>query len=86
MYEQEVGPIPTGHHIDHLCRMTRCIRPSHLEAVTPTENARRGRGTKLTVEIAEAVRSTGRSAKDLAIELGVTEFTIYQIRSGKIWR
>lgn len=28
--------------IDHLCRNTLCVRPSHLEPVTHTENIRRG--------------------------------------------
>lgn len=29
-------------HADHLCRNVRCVRPSHIEAVTRTENVRRG--------------------------------------------
>jgi hypothetical protein len=40
-YELLVGPIPDGYQIDHLCRVTRCVRPDHLEPVTPLENARR---------------------------------------------
>lgn len=86
MYEQEVGPIPTGHHIDHLCRVTRCIRPSHLEAVTPTENRRRGSNIKLSESIAADVRGSPESARKLAQILGVSEFTVHQIRSGKTWR
>lgn len=41
-YEAMVGPIPEGLHIDHLCRVPRCVNPSHLEPVTRSENARRG--------------------------------------------
>jgi len=41
VYEGEVGPIPEGLQIDHLCRVRRCINPTHLEAVTPRENTRR---------------------------------------------
>lgn len=37
-YQFEVGPIPEGYVIDHLCANPRCVRPSHLEAVTITEN------------------------------------------------
>ena len=41
-YETRVGPIPRGLDIDHLCRNPRCVRPSHLEPVTRSENNKRG--------------------------------------------
>lgn len=40
-YELLVAPIPPGLHLDHLCRVTRCVNPSHLEPVTQAENNRR---------------------------------------------
>ena len=43
-YELEVGPIPEGLTLDHLCRVRACVRPSHLEPVTMLENLRRGNG------------------------------------------
>ena len=43
-YEWANGPVPDGLEIDHLCRVRHCVRPSHLEAVTHTENLRRGNG------------------------------------------
>ena len=43
-YEQAKGPIANGLHLDHLCRVTRCVNPDHLEAVTPRENIMRGEG------------------------------------------
>lgn len=46
-YEHFVGPIPEGLHLDHLCRVRRCVNPAHLEPVTLAENVRRGeRATK----------------------------------------
>lgn len=40
-YQHFIGPIPDGHHIDHLCRTRDCAKPDHLEAVTQGENNRR---------------------------------------------
>lgn len=45
-YEHYKGPIPTGLHIDHLCRQRCCVNPDHLEAVTQQENIRRGEAGK----------------------------------------
>lgn len=39
-----VGPITTGHVIDHLCRNHRCVNPDHLEPVTQRTNVHRGAG------------------------------------------
>lgn len=41
VYTIEVGPIPDGHHLDHLCEVPLCVRGDHLEPVTPAENTRR---------------------------------------------
>jgi len=41
-YEQEVGPVPEGTELDHLCRVRHCVRPSHLEPVVHAENCNRG--------------------------------------------
>ena len=41
-YEASGRTIPDGLVIDHLCRNTRCVRPSHLEPVTAAENILRG--------------------------------------------
>jgi HNH endonuclease len=42
IYQLEVGPIPEGMQLDHLCRNARCVNPKHLEPVTQLENIRRG--------------------------------------------
>src|SRR3990167_2929094 len=58
-YEQLVGPIPPDWTIDHLCRNSCCVNPTHLEPVTVQENLRRrillrishcSRGHELTAE------------------------------------
>lgn len=43
-WELAKGPIPEGMTIDHLCRNTLCINPSHLEVVTLRENVLRSEG------------------------------------------
>ncbi|MFC8008955.1 HNH endonuclease signature motif containing protein [Streptomyces cinereoruber] len=40
-YELNVGPIPKGLTIDHLCRTKNCVNPDHLEAVTSRVNTLR---------------------------------------------
>lgn len=44
-WEQERGPIPDGLTIDHLCRVTLCVRTSHLEPVVNRVNILRGTNT-----------------------------------------
>lgn len=38
--------IEQGKHIDHLCRVTSCVNPDHLEPVSPKENWLRGENNK----------------------------------------
>lgn len=42
VYEYVRGPIPSGLELDHLCRVTCCVNPDHLEPVTHQENMKRG--------------------------------------------
>ncbi len=37
-YQVNVGPIPEGLQLDHLCRRRECFNPEHLEPVTAREN------------------------------------------------
>lgn len=41
-FEYARGPIPEGRVLDHLCRRSLCVRPTHLEPVTQGTNVRRG--------------------------------------------
>lgn len=43
-YITEVGAIPPGLVIDHLCRNPSCVNPKHLEPVTQRVNSLRGIG------------------------------------------
>lgn len=46
VYEMLAGEIPDGLVLDHLCRVTSCVNPSHLEPVTEAENSNRRVGAK----------------------------------------
>lgn len=37
-------PVPAGHELDHLCRVTRCVNPDHMEPVSHAVNVWRGIG------------------------------------------
>src|SRR5688500_6125043 len=41
-YSHFRGEIPAGKQINHLCEVTLCVNPAHLEPVTPRENVRYG--------------------------------------------
>lgn len=83
LYKINVGPIPDGMELDHLCFNPKCVRweaapgaPSgHLEPVTPIENILRARSTKLhdcDLEMALLLRARGMRWRAIANQLGVT--------------
>lgn len=37
-FEMENGPIPSGLHLDHICRVPSCVNPRHLRVVTIQQN------------------------------------------------
>lgn len=41
VYEDNVGPIPDGKELDHMCRRPACVAPHHAEPVTREENEKR---------------------------------------------
>ena len=47
------GPLPPGHHRDHTCHFSMCVRLDHIERVTHEENElrRQARGPALRAEL-----------------------------------
>lgn len=82
-YEDEVGPVPEGKELDHLCRVPACCRPSHMEPVTHAENMRRGSQAKLTVEQVREIRESTETQTVCAARYGVAQSLVSMIRSGK---
>lgn len=80
---------PAGMHLDHLCRVVACVNPDHLEPVTPAENARRGRNTRLRLEDVKNIRTAyargGVSQRELARKYGVHQVHVWRILHGKVW-
>lgn len=88
-YEKAKGKIPNGFQIDHLCKVTDCVNPSHLEAVTSLENIRRSTTTKLTSdEVAEirSLREDGLLFRQIAKRFKVHKETVRSICRRKHWR
>lgn len=88
MFEQEVGPIPDGCQLDHLCQQIACIRPTHLEAVSLSEHARRGHARKrrkiierLSREDIALIRASTLSDRAVASLLGIEPMVVHDIRS-----
>lgn len=48
VYHSLIGPLTEGLVLDHLCRVTHCVNPDHLEEVTHAENILRGDGVAAT--------------------------------------
>lgn len=69
VYEHFIGPIPKGLHSDHLCRVSCCVNPAHIEIVDARTNVLRGVGP------------SAQRAKQTHCKNG-HELTIVQIRNG----
>lgn len=76
-YEDRFGPVPSDLMVDHLCRVTLCVNPGHMEVVTNGENVRRGVASRYLREGVSGVRrwrvERGLTQADIAAKLGVTQ-------------
>jgi hypothetical protein len=88
-YEQENGAVPDGLELDHLCENKACVRPSHLQPVTHTENVQRGGCAKLGWEKIREIRDRfaagGVLQRELAVEYGVNQPHISRIVREDSW-
>lgn len=88
-YRRYRGKIPKGYDVDHLCFMTSCVNPEHLEAVPPLVNQRRRRTTVLTIEKVELIHamiSGGKNCCEVASILGIARATVYAAHKRRNWK
>lgn len=90
VFELHLGPIPAGKDLDHLCRVTSCVNPLHLEVVTREQNVQRGTVAKLTVSDVLEIRRLHATGDYLQRELAeiyeVAVTTIGQIVRRQRWK
>lgn len=62
-FELVKGSVPPGLTLDHLCRVRRCVNPTHLEPVTQAENTRRAVKDRAARAVLTARASTSTEAE-----------------------
>lgn len=96
-YETFVGPIPEGLDLDHLCRVTACVNPEHLEPVSRRENVARQRHrhgsrhmsavlTEADIPVIREALNAGEMQSSIAARYGVTQGAISKISVGRSWK
>lgn len=85
-WEINVGKIPDGMTIDHLCKNRACVNPGHMEMVSRRLNAHRISSPGATQEQLDLrnseilrLRSEGKTIKEIAPEMGMPASTIRSV-------
>jgi hypothetical protein len=80
MYEQTYGSIPDGWHVHHACGCRTCIRPDHLEAISPDEHRARHAAQCAEQRIAKGSYWTRLRDNGLAVS-GISALVGYSTRT-----
>jgi hypothetical protein len=88
MYQAAKGPIPAGLELDHLCRNPPCVNPDHLEAISHTENIRRGKATRLTPDDVRMIRALASSLShaEIAERFGIAKGYVPHVVHRRNWK
>lgn len=89
MYERHKGPVSPNCDLDHLCRVTLCCNPEHVEPVSHEENVRRGKNTRLSPkDVLEmfALEKSGWTQKEIAVAYGVSHSHVCKVMRGVKWK
>lgn len=97
-YALKHGPIGAGMVVRHTCDNRGCVNEAHWVLGTHAENMadmkakdRHARGermptAKLTDAAVRAIRSSGKTCKELAALYGCAISTVHSARCGQTWR
>lgn len=90
-YQLYCGDLADDMHVCHKCDNPSCVNPDHLFVGSHDDNmadkTTKGRAAmKLTAEQAKAIRAADGSLRAVAIEFGVNQSLVLQLRQRKIWK
>lgn len=96
-YAHHKGPIPAGFVVCHTCDVRHCVNPDHLFVGSIADNQRdmklkgrasrgeRSKSAKLTEADIRSIRTDPRPGWKIAEAYGVSQTTISEVRSRKVW-
>lgn len=78
VWEHNVGEIPVGYEVDHICRNRKCCKLAHLQLLTVSEHKSKTNRERYADRIAsiKAAIKEGIVVKDIAKEFGVSRHTV----------
>jgi hypothetical protein len=83
VYVAQRGAVLEGMHVDHLCHVTSCVNPDHMEIVTAQVNNQRKRAAKLTKQDAADIRASFEPNHVLMRRYGLSRSYIDDVRAGR---
>lgn len=87
-YKLYMGNLPSRVILSHLCKVSLCVNPSHLEVVTEGLDKRLKGIASLTGDNVTAIHSlveAGGKPRDVAVAYGVTEGAVSSIHRSDAW-